>query len=123
MIEESRITAFKMGVERKEIGGFYKLATRHSAEKQNIFDGYGVTEKEFEKLWVKEEPLDYFKYASPEWETWAEVKLNLPLKIIRKILKLKEADLKEIWKADKKQEAERSKKEIKSHNRQKETIN
>ena len=97
--EDSRIIAFKMGVERKEIGGFYKLATRNSAEKQNIFDGYRVTEKEFEELWAKEKPLEYFKYASPEWELWADVKLNLPLKVIQEATNLKELDLKEIWKS------------------------
>ena len=97
--EDSRIIAFKMGVERKEIGGYYKLATRISGEKANILLSYGVTEKEFEELWAKESPLEYFKYASPEWELWADVKLNLPLKEILSASKLKEADLKEIWRS------------------------
>lgn len=102
--EDSRLIAFKMGVERKEIGGYYKLATRISGEKANILSSYGVTEKEFEELWSKEEPLKYFEYVSPQYSRWVDVKINLPIKEVIKSSGLKESDLKEIWKSENKKE-------------------
>jgi|GEM_PF-5205237 len=108
---EPKLIALKGGVER--FGGFQKVVGLGRDGMLLIIKGYDCSKEEFFQLWSKVEPLDYFKYACPEYELWADVKSKLLIKQILKDTGLKEKDLKEIWRADKKKEKDESEKENK----------
>ena len=60
----------------------------------------GIDPENYDKIKLEEKGIDYFKELVADYETWAEVKSNRDIKSIKKILKLTETDLKEIWRKE-----------------------
>lgn len=99
---DSKLGSLLGGIER--FGGFTKVSNLPDVERDSILRGYECNKEDFFKLWAIKEPLIYFKYASPEYELWADVKVNIDIEYIKKKTNLKESDLKEIWRSDQKKE-------------------
>lgn len=73
--------------------------------------GIGVNPDNFDKIHLEISGLDYFRKLAGRYDTFAEVKSNVNLELTKEILKLKEVDLKEVWKKDLK-EGEKVQKDI-----------
>mgnify|MGYP003132867914 CR=1 FL=1 len=73
--------------------------------------GIGVHKDNYYKIHLEKGGLNYFRELAGKYDTFAEVKSNLDLELTKDILKLKEVDLKEVWKKDFK-EGEKQQKEI-----------
>lgn len=62
--------------------------------------GIGVNEENYDKIHLEIKGLDYFRELAGRYDTFAEVKSNLNIDLSKRVLRLTETDLKELWKKD-----------------------
>jgi len=97
--KQANYESLKGGVER--YGGIYKVLKLDKPDLKAFISGYKCTEKELERLAYETKRTNHFKFCSSKYKTWAEVKENIDLVMVKEILHLTETDLKEYWRNNK----------------------